>query len=137
MAADRVTELRRRLVTAKHLPDIFDYFCENFSDEEAFWDRGNDCTDRVYANILAVAARSRFGTDIAAINIFRQHELPDIKMVHGFYEVNGMKSHLFYFTDIDAGMCCIYEPGGMTHYMRINLTPTENPASKTWASVRQ
>lgn len=84
-----------------------------------------------------MTAQRQFDTEVAVVEIRFQRELPDIKMVHGFYKVNGLLGQMFYFTDLEAGMCFIAEENGKMHFARAHMAPEGNPASKTWASTRQ
>ncbi len=137
MTADKVSELRRRLAADKKLSEIFVYFCTHFADVEAFWDLGRDTTETRFTEFLGMTAQHQFDIQVAVVEIRFQRELPDIKMVHGFYKVNGMNGQLFYFTDLDAGMCCLIEESGRVHFARVHSMPKGNRASKTWAAARQ
>ncbi len=107
MTHTHVEELRRKLVTGSQFADTWDYFLTNFAESPEFIARGKPGPQPpLMACLLECYRRAKPNVKVASLDLFLPIEVPEFKMIHGTFQVQGLGCGFVYFTELDMGMVC-------------------------------
>lgn len=125
MTPAHVEELRRKLVGETEFANIWDYFLTHFAEKPAFLELGRwAAQEPLLGCILECYKRANPEFVAGKLVNFRPREVPEFKLIHGAFQMQGNWSGFVYFTDLDMGLVCFANPKtGKSIFGRFHTDP--------------
>ncbi len=107
MTQPHLEELRRKLAGDSDFGSVWDYFLTNFAGNPQFIQRGKPGPEEPLLHCISECyRRSKPNVEVILLHHFLPIEVPEFKLVHGAFQIQGEWCGFVYFTDLDMGMVC-------------------------------
>ena len=133
MDLSQLEDLKKKLVTAKDLSEVGNYFFDHLGEDSDFLDLGKPGRNAVLEAFIAALGRQLCGGKCTITKLLLI-QVPGTHFIHGGCFLNGRLANVIYFDDIEVGLLCLVptKPGGDTVFSRFSAQalPAEAMTSK-------
>jgi hypothetical protein len=106
MKIDRLQELKQKLTSEADLSDIWLFYMDHFADDPKFTELGEPAYSEYLNAILDKTCEQMFGSPIKITGFFLIY-IPQYRLFHGPFHVNGRIGGVIYFEDIKIGLLAV------------------------------
>jgi len=122
---NKLDTLKEKVMTAKDFKEPINYFFDHFGENPDFIQAGKRANNPLLHNILIKVGEALFpGQNITVTNIMLL-EVKSHQFFHGSCFIHGRITNVFFFKDIDMGMCAIVMGGSNMMMSRFSSTYIE------------
>ncbi len=106
----QLNKLKVMLTTSQNFKEVFNFFFDHFGENPDFLDEGEPIIHDALQRILILTAERALGLQNLQMdkNVFIR--VKDLQFIHGIGMLNEYMMNMFYFEDIDTGMCALANP---------------------------
>ena len=122
MKIDRLQELKQKLTNEADLSHIWSFYMDHFADLPEFTDLGEPADNQYLNAILHKTCHQMFGSVIKITGFFLIY-IPNYRLFHGPFQVEGRIGGMIYFEDIKIGLIALsadYPPTDAVKYSRFS-----------------
>ncbi len=123
MKIDRLQELKQKLTNEADLSHIWSFYMDHFADRPEFTDLGEPADNEYLDAVLHKTCQQMFGSAIKITGFFLIY-IPNYRLFHGPFQVEGRIGGMIYFEDIKIGLIAVsadYPPTDAVKYSRFSL----------------
>ncbi|MBN3899478.1 MULTISPECIES: hypothetical protein [unclassified Nostoc] len=106
MKIDRLQELKQKLTHEADLSHIWSFYMDHFADQPEFTDLGEPLYNEYLDAILHKTCQQMFGRAIKITGFFLIY-IPNYRLFHGPFQVEGRIGGMIYFEDIKTGLLAV------------------------------
>ncbi|MEH1929400.1 hypothetical protein [Nostoc sp.] len=122
MKIDRLQELKQKLTNEADLSHIWSFYMDHFADLPEFTDLGEPADNQYLDAVLHKTCQQMFGSVIKITGFFLIY-IPNYRLFHGPFQVEGRIGGMIYFEDIKIGLIAVsadYPPTDAVKYSRFS-----------------
>ncbi|MBN3944956.1 MAG: hypothetical protein HWQ38_00045 [Nostoc sp. NMS7] len=120
MNIDRLQSLKQKLTDVADLSHIWSFYMDHFADQPEFTDLGEPADNEYLDAVLYKTCQQMFGRPIKITGFFLIY-IPNYRLFHGPFQVEGRIGGVIYFEDIKIGLIAVsadYPPTDAVKYSR-------------------
>ncbi|MEH1961863.1 MAG: hypothetical protein V7L05_18675 [Nostoc sp.] len=122
MNIDRLQSLKQKLTDVADLSHIWSFYMDHFADHPEFTDLGEPADNQYLDAVLHKTCQQMFGSAIKITGFFLIY-IPNYRLFHGPFQVEGRIGGVIYFEDIKIGLLAVsadYPPTDAVKYSRFS-----------------